>query len=80
MYLYDDYDRQVVPDRVTQFKGQMARYLCGEIAEEVFNPAATERFLYAKTRTDAARERPDLSGVGLQPPHPLQVSFLSVFF
>ena len=38
MYVYDDYDQQLLNERVAQFKGQTERYLAGKIPEEEFLP------------------------------------------
>ncbi|MEH6822391.1 MAG: nitrite/sulfite reductase [Motiliproteus sp.] len=55
MYQYDDYDRQVVRDRVLQFKGQMSRYLGGDIAEEVFLPLRLQNGLYVQKHAPMLR-------------------------
>src|SRR5438105_8594955 len=38
MYLYDDYDRTLVAERVAEFRGQVARRLNGELNEDEFKP------------------------------------------
>ena len=38
MYVYDDFDRRLVSERVTEFRGQVARRLSGELTEEEFKP------------------------------------------
>jgi sulfite reductase (NADPH) hemoprotein beta-component len=38
MYLYDDFDRTLVAERVAEFRGQVARRLAGELTEEEFKP------------------------------------------
>ncbi|MEO9971428.1 MAG: nitrite/sulfite reductase, partial [Hyphomonadaceae bacterium] len=38
MYRYDEFDHQMVTDRVTQFRGQVERRLSGEITENQFKP------------------------------------------
>lgn len=55
MYQYDDYDRQVVNDRVQQFKGQMDRYLQGELSEEVFLPLRLQNGLYVQKHAPMLR-------------------------
>ncbi len=55
MYQYDDYDHQVVRDRVQQFKGQMSRYLRGEIAEAVFLPLRLQNGLYVQKHSPMLR-------------------------
>jgi sulfite reductase (NADPH) hemoprotein beta-component len=36
MYLYDDFDRTLLSERVAEFRGQVARRLSGELTEEEF--------------------------------------------
>jgi sulfite reductase (NADPH) hemoprotein beta-component len=38
MYLYDDFDRTLVEERVREFRDQVARRLSGELTEEEFKP------------------------------------------
>ena len=38
MYRYDEFDQQLVNERVAQFRGQVARRLSGELAEDDFKP------------------------------------------
>src|SRR6187455_2390306 len=38
MYLYDDFDRTLVAERVSEFRDQVARRLSGELTEEEFRP------------------------------------------
>ena len=38
MYRYDEFDHQLVNERVTQFRGQVARRLSGELTEDEFKP------------------------------------------
>ena len=38
MYKYDDYDQQLVDERVEQFREQVNRRLSGELSEEEFRP------------------------------------------
>ncbi|NHN35817.1 nitrite/sulfite reductase [Pseudomaricurvus alcaniphilus] len=46
MYQYDDYDRKIISDRVTQFRNQTERYLAGELTEEQFLPLRLQNGLY----------------------------------
>ena len=46
MYLYDDYDRALVHERVAQFRDQVARRLDGELSEEEFLPLRLQNGLY----------------------------------
>ncbi|MDF1762420.1 MAG: nitrite/sulfite reductase [Oleibacter sp.] len=48
MYVYDQYDQQLLNERVTQFKGQMARYLEGKIAEDEFLPLRLQNGIYVQ--------------------------------
>ncbi len=38
MYRYDEFDHQLVNERVAQFSGQVARRLSGELTEDEFKP------------------------------------------
>src|ERR1700693_528813 len=38
MYIYDDFDRTLVRERVAEFRDQVARRLSGELTEEEFKP------------------------------------------
>ena len=38
MYRYDEFDRQLVDERVSEFRDQVARRLSGELTEEEFKP------------------------------------------
>ncbi|MEP2830211.1 nitrite/sulfite reductase [Parvibaculum sp.] len=38
MYRYDEFDQQLVNERVAQFRGQVSRRLAGEITEDEFKP------------------------------------------
>ncbi|MCW8887294.1 MAG: nitrite/sulfite reductase [Motiliproteus sp.] len=55
MYQYDSYDRQVVGDRVKQFKGQMARYLQNQISESEFLPLRLQNGLYVQKQAPMLR-------------------------
>ena len=46
MYRYDDYDRQIVEDRVEQFRDQVRRRLTGELSEDEFRPLRLMNGLY----------------------------------
>src|SRR5215813_12235450 len=46
MYAYDDYDRSLVAERVSQFREQVARRLAGEISEDEFKPLRLMNGLY----------------------------------
>ena len=38
MYIYDNYDQQIVEDRVRQFRDQTRRYFAGELTEDEYLP------------------------------------------
>ena len=38
MYVYDDFDRTLVEERVREFRDQVNRRLSGELTEEEFKP------------------------------------------
>src|SRR5712675_3610191 len=38
MYLYDDFDRTLVDERVREFRDQVGRRLSGELTEDAFKP------------------------------------------
>ncbi len=46
MYRYDQYDHQIVKERVAQFKGQVERRLSGELTEDEFRPLRLQNGLY----------------------------------
>jgi len=46
MYKYDNYDQQMVDDRVAEFKNQVQRRLAGEITEDQFKPLRLMNGLY----------------------------------
>ncbi len=46
MYRYDVFDHTLVAERVTQFRGQVARRLSGELSEDQFKPLRLRNGLY----------------------------------
>ena len=46
MYQYDDYDHQMLADRVAQFRDQTERYLNGKISDAEFLPLRLQNGLY----------------------------------
>ena len=46
MYQYDQYDRQIIQQRMAQFRSQTERYLAGQIKEEEFLPLRLQNGLY----------------------------------
>ncbi|BES71572.1 nitrite/sulfite reductase [Marinobacter nanhaiticus D15-8W] len=48
MYVYDEYDRQILNERVAQFRHQTDRALAGELAEDEFLPLRLQNGLYVQ--------------------------------
>ena len=48
MYVYDEYDHQIIGERVAQFARQTQRYLAGDIPEEQFLPLRLQNGLYVQ--------------------------------
>ena len=48
MYQYNDTDKQIVRERVAQFRGQTERFLAGELPEEQFLPLRLQNGLYVQ--------------------------------
>jgi sulfite reductase (NADPH) hemoprotein beta-component len=48
MYIYDDYDHQILRERVAQFRDQTARFLTGELKPEEFLPLRLQNGLYVQ--------------------------------
>ncbi|WP_373003373.1 nitrite/sulfite reductase [Hyphomonas sp.] len=46
MYRYDEFDEQIVRERVAQFGGQVARRLSGELLEDDFKPLRLQNGVY----------------------------------
>lgn len=46
MYKYDDYDHQMLADRVTQFQDQTNRFIAGKLSETEFLPLRLQNGLY----------------------------------
>ncbi|MEM7123597.1 MAG: nitrite/sulfite reductase [Pseudomonadota bacterium] len=46
MYRYDEFDHTLVAERVSQFRGQVARRVAGELTEEEFKPLRLMNGLY----------------------------------
>lgn len=55
MYQYQAQDRQLVLDRVTQFKDQTDRYLSGQLTEEAFRPLRLQNGLYLQRQAPMLR-------------------------
>ena len=48
MYVYDEYDQQLLNERVAQFRSQTERYLAGKIADDEFLPLRLQNGLYVQ--------------------------------
>ncbi len=48
MYKYDQYDSQILQERIAQFRGQTERFLAGELKEEEFLPLRLQNGLYVQ--------------------------------
>jgi len=46
MYRYDQYDQQIVDERVAQYRDQTRRFLAGELTEDEFRPLRLQNGLY----------------------------------
>jgi len=46
MYLYDQVDRNLVAERVAQYRDQVQRFLAGELSEDEFRPLRLQNGLY----------------------------------
>ncbi|MFL2840345.1 MAG: nitrite/sulfite reductase [Pseudohongiellaceae bacterium] len=46
MYIYDDYDHQMLEERITQYRDQTQRYLAGDLSDEEFLPLRLQNGLY----------------------------------
>jgi sulfite reductase (NADPH) hemoprotein beta-component len=46
MYRYDAFDHRIVQERVTQYRGQVRRFLTGELTEDEFRPLRLQNGLY----------------------------------
>ena len=48
MYQYDQYDHQIIKERIAQFRGQTERFLSGELKAEEFLPLRLQNGLYVQ--------------------------------
>ena len=46
MYIYDQYDHQMLKDRIAQFRDQTRRFLSGDLTNEQFLPLRLQNGLY----------------------------------
>src|SRR5438270_13085142 len=50
MYIYDNFDRTLLAERVTEFRDQVARRLSGELTEDEFKPLRLMNGIYLQLR------------------------------
>ena len=55
MYQYDSYDQTLVDERVAQYRGQVRRYLAGELSEDEFRPLRLMNGLYMQRHAPMLR-------------------------
>lgn len=55
MYQYDAYDQTLVDERVAQYRGQVQRYLAGELSEDEFRPLRLMNGLYIQRHAPMLR-------------------------
>src|SRR5689334_19521020 len=55
MYRYDALDRQIVQDRVAQYRDQTRRYLAGELTDDEFRPLRLQNGLYIQRHAPMLR-------------------------
>lgn len=55
MYIYDKYDRQLIRERVSQFRDQTIRYREGKLSEEQFLPLRLQNGLYIQRQAPMLR-------------------------
>ena len=55
MYQYDNYDKQLVQERVAQFRLQTKRYLAGKLTDEQFRPLRLMNGLYLQRHAPMLR-------------------------
>jgi len=55
MYIYNELDKQLLNERVQQFRGQTQRFLNGELSEEAFLPLRLQNGLYVQRHAPMLR-------------------------
>lgn len=55
MYKYDEIDRTIVNERVAQYRGQLGRYLAGELTDDEFRPLRLQNGLYIQRHAPMLR-------------------------
>ena len=55
MYQYDHYDQTLVDERVAQFRGQVQRYLAGELTDDEVRPLRLMNGLYLQRHAPMLR-------------------------
>jgi sulfite reductase (NADPH) hemoprotein beta-component len=64
MYKYDQYDHQIVKERVAQFRDQVRRRLSDELTEDEFRPLRLQNGLYLQRHAYMHRIRPPAPHAG----------------
>ena len=59
MYVYDEYDQQIIEDRVKQFRDQTRRYLAGELHDGLGAELTAARFALANVLTWLPADAPE---------------------
>ena len=57
MYRYDQYDVQIVKERIAQYRDQVRRRLSGELAEDEFRPLRLQNGWYVQRHAPMLRDR-----------------------
>ncbi|MEO8158178.1 MAG: nitrite/sulfite reductase [Betaproteobacteria bacterium] len=55
MYVYDQVDRNLVNERVAQYRGQVRRFLAGDLSEDEFRPLRLQNGLYMQRHAHMLR-------------------------
>lgn len=55
MYVYDEHDQKIIDERVKQFRGQVKRYLAGELEDTEFLPLRLQNGLYIQRHAPMLR-------------------------
>ena len=55
MYVYDNYDHQLVAERIEQYRHQTNRYLAGDLTEDEFKPLRLMNGVYIQTHAPMLR-------------------------
>jgi sulfite reductase (NADPH) hemoprotein beta-component len=55
MYKYDEIDQAIVDERVAQYRGQVSRFLAGELSDDEFRPLRLQNGLYIQRHAPMLR-------------------------